>query len=462
MHVLWTRRLAVGIGLLVGRGSCVEEAFGWWATHGANRGDLADEGELSAAAVTGEGCDLGKLGSWFAELPELGTDEQSDLSRRATKEAVVADAGKAFGQDVEQPAPNEFVRVQGHDSGPFGGATGPAEADPALSIVAEEALGGEGAALNVASQVTQGGLAATDVLELDIPCFGRAQDLPLGRGEIFVDLGVLVFEGAEDAAAEALGERAIVDEEVVLLRIDELACFWMVGNGGDDEVEVGMVLDLPPPGVQDAGKSAAGSLIVGGDDITQCSGTFPQEEIVEDIRMGVAEASQLLGDGEGDHEVGHGQEAGLLTRGPDLLIACAALRAGAMIATVVGKVVLGTAAAAVEPRPHGGGAAGKHAADRPVVGGTQMLSVSTGVVRPMLTEQLGEGESHEATNRGSGLLGVGGRSVGAAWFVIVGEGVEGVATFLFADLGDVEVADGVLDGAVPQVAGQLEDGDSTF
>ena len=52
--------------------------------------------------------------------------------------------------------------------------------------------------------------------------------------------------------------------------------------------------------------------------------------------------------------------------------------------------------------------------------------------------------------------------VGTARFVIIGEGVERVAAFLLADLGDVEVADGILDRTVPQVAGQLEDGDSAF
>ena len=149
-----------------------------------------------------------------------------------------------------------------------------------------------------------------------------------------------------------------------------------------------------------------------------------------------------------------------------------------MVAAVVGVVVLGTAAAAVEPPPHSGGAARKDAACRPVVGGTQMLSVGTGVILPMLAEQLCEGESHEVSDRGSRLLVVSGRFVGLARFVIVGlsrfvmvgttrfvivgKGVEGIAAFLLADLGDVEVADGVLDRAVTQVASHLEDGGSGF
>lgn len=236
----------------------MDEAFGWGAAHGANRSDLPDEGEFTAAAVTG-------------------------------------------------------VPV-----------------------------------------VTQGSLAAADVLELDVPFFGRAQDLALGRGERVEEIGVLLLQGAVEAAAETLGEGAKVDEEVVLLRTDELAGVGLVGDGGNDEVNVGMVLDLPAPGVQDAGKSAAGPLVFRGDDITQGSSAFPQDEVVEDLWMGVAKAAQLFRDGEGDHEVGHGQEAGLLLGGPDLLVVCPALRAGAMIAAVVGVVFLGATGTAVEPPPMAG------------------------------------------------------------------------------------------------------------
>ena len=63
--------------------------------------------------------------------------------------------------------------MQGHDGGLAGGAGGPAQEDVALGVVADEALGGEGAALDVAGEVAQGGAPAADVLELDVPRFGR-------------------------------------------------------------------------------------------------------------------------------------------------------------------------------------------------------------------------------------------------------------------------------------------------
>jgi hypothetical protein len=41
-----------------------------------------------------------------------------------------------------------------------------------LGIISDEAFGGEGAALDVAGEVAQGGAAAAGVLELDVPGFG--------------------------------------------------------------------------------------------------------------------------------------------------------------------------------------------------------------------------------------------------------------------------------------------------
>ena len=56
--------------------------------------------------------------------------------------------------------------------------------------------------------------------------------------------------------------------------------------------------------------------------------------------MSLAEGAQFGGQGEGDHEVRHGQEPGILPGTPDLLVKGAALWAGAMVATMVGEVFL--------------------------------------------------------------------------------------------------------------------------
>ena len=73
---------------------------------------------------------------------------------------------------MQQPAPNELVGMQGHDVGLAGVAGGPAQEDVALAVIADEAFGGEGAALDVAGEVAQGGAAAAGMLELDVPVLG--------------------------------------------------------------------------------------------------------------------------------------------------------------------------------------------------------------------------------------------------------------------------------------------------
>lgn len=44
----------------------------------------------------------------------------------------------------------------------------------------------------------------------------------------------------------------------------------------------------------------------------------------------------------------------------------------------------------------------------------------------------------------------------------VGQGVEGVAALALADLGEVEITHNFLEGAVPEIGGDLADGGSTF
>ena len=67
---------------------------------------------------------------------------------------------------------------------------------------------------------------------------------------------MFVFESAVDEAAEASGEGLVVDEELSgILGVDEAVGFGIVGDGGDDAVDVGMVLHLAAPGVEDAGEA---------------------------------------------------------------------------------------------------------------------------------------------------------------------------------------------------------------
>lgn len=164
-----------------------------------------------------------------------------------------------------------------------------------------------------------------------------------------IEFGMLVLESAVDPAAETPGERTVVDEEAFPGGAVEGLVFGMEGGGGNDQVDMGMVLDLPAPGVQDAGEAELGPAGLGGADVLKGGGALAEDERIEDFRMDEAEAAQFFGEGEGDHEVGHGQEPGFLFGGPDLLVERAAPGTGAVVAAVVGVVFCLASAALIEP-----------------------------------------------------------------------------------------------------------------
>ena len=263
--------------------------------------------------------------------------------------------------------------------------------------------------------------------------------MALGGGKLLMEFGVVVLQGGVEAAAEAGGQGLIVDEEAVLGGAMEGFANGMEGGGGNDEVDVGMVLDLAAPGVEDAGEAELGTVVFGGADVLEGGGALAQEERIENLGMDEAEVAQFFGKGEGDHEVGHGQEPGFLLGGPDLLVEGAALRTGAVVATVVGVVFLLAAVALIEPPAKGGRAAREDAPHGPVVVGGELVAVHTGVVFPMPAEQVCQMEGHG----GNGLL------------LDSGQGAQGVAGLGLADLGEVEIDEGGLEGGVAEVGGDL-------
>lgn len=91
----------------------------------------------------------------------------------------MADARETFGQDMLEPTPYELMRMERHDGGFSCRTGGPVQEDVALFVISDEALGGEGAALDVAGEVAQRGASAARVLELDVPGFGRREDVAL-------------------------------------------------------------------------------------------------------------------------------------------------------------------------------------------------------------------------------------------------------------------------------------------
>ena len=92
-----------------------------------------------------------------------------------------------------------------------------------------------------------------------------------------IEFGVVVLESAADEAAEAFGKRAVVDEEAVFGGVVEGLVFGMEGDSGNDEVDVGVVLDLATPGVEDTGEAELGAAGLGGGDVLEGGGALLEE-----------------------------------------------------------------------------------------------------------------------------------------------------------------------------------------
>lgn len=87
--------------------------------------------------------------------------------------------------------------------------------------------------------------------------------------------------------------------------MDEAVIAGIISDGGDDAVDVGVVLHLPTPGVEDAGDSEtqARDFVFGGGDVVEGGGAAFKEEVVEFFGAMEAEAAELPGDGKGDEKV---------------------------------------------------------------------------------------------------------------------------------------------------------------
>ena len=302
--------------------------------------------------------------------------------------------GKALGQNMEKPAPNELVGIKLENSTLAGAAAVPGEQDLSLGVVAQELFGMEGAALDVAREVSQGRLAASHVLDMTDPLLVGSEDLTGLETEVLEELRILLLQGQSHPVAEAVRQWVVVDEEVVLGGMNELARQFVVGHGRDDDVVVRMVLLLTAPGVKHRSEPGPATEL-GLDDILQCRSALGDDEVVEFFGMRQAERAQFLGHGEGHHEVGNRQKPCLLLRGPDLLVERPALGAAAMVATVVGVVPLSAAIAAIESASEFGATAREHAAHGPVMGRAQVRAIDVGEARPVLTQNVREAQGHD-------------------------------------------------------------------
>ena len=240
-----------------------------------------------------------------------------------------------------------------------------------MRIVAKESLGSKGAALQVTGEIADGRDATPDMLELHVPGLVGTKGPQRFFGQRGVQLGMVGLKSSLDSTAEPSRERLVVNQKIVFGGVVELIGFLIESDGGDDAVHVGMVLHLPSPGMQHADAATAVTPGFGGNDVGQGRSAFTQQEVVEFFGVAKAGDAEFCRDGEGDQKVRDGQQLGFLSGAPELLIGGSALRAAAMIATVVGEVGLLTVATAVESSSQFGSTAREGASHRSVMSGVE-------------------------------------------------------------------------------------------
>ena len=151
-----------------------------------------------------------------------------------------------------------------------------------------------------------------------------------------------------------------------------------------------MITQVAGPGLEHGHQAEFGAevFVVAGH-VQQSRGALGQQEGVEDLLVGADESAQLLRDGKGDQVVGDGQQAAALAFEPLGGIGVAALWAGAVIAGVIGIVLL-AARAPVELASQCGGAAGQDGGDGPPVRRQQAGAILPLIRRPVPAQNFGQ------------------------------------------------------------------------
>jgi hypothetical protein len=383
---------AVRIGL-----AGVEEGAAAPAQHGHDV-ELAP----AVAAVRPEGC--GRRGRRRDALQHVALPcvQRGEPAHRleatpgaGAQEAEVAYLLEAAGQDVLQEAPEELHGLQAHAAPALGAALPVGEGD-VIVLAGEDAMISDGDAEDVGGQVRQRRAAVAD---------GLGVDHPVLRPDSRVDL--LEQPGRPHRVAEASpedpGERAVGDEEVRPSGHPDRT----VGAGsaaGDDVVDVGVVFEGAAPGVEhaeEAGERGADPPRVGGEVLDGAAGGV-EEGAVAEAMMSADEAPQLGGEGEGEEEVGSGQEALLLDPEPVPALVVLAGGAVAIAAALGGAVVVAAGGAGEDDGAElSGTAGGDGAEDRAVLAGNGVAEARE-VGGAVAAYDLGEGGHERAPATASG------------------------------------------------------------
>jgi hypothetical protein len=177
---------------------------------------------------------------------------------------------------------------------------------------------------------------------------------------------------------------------------------------GDQEMDVGMVFELPGPGVEyggDAGHGAEPARI--GAHVEERGGGGAKEKRQQFTRMGSDGSAQGFGHGEGGQVVGDRQQEVLLPVTPGMGVIGTAGRAMAVAAGVEGEVLLSTLRAKPELATHGRSTAGGDIPQSAELIPAHAVAELTSILRAMATDDVRHRWHLQVCHQGADLLGGG-------------------------------------------------------
>ena len=255
------------------------------------------------------------------DLEQLSHTDELFASVALGEEAVVANAVKAVGQDVEEKAADELVRGETHDAAAAAAPIILVGERHFIVVDGDEPRIGDRRAMRVAGEISEHALGSAE-RRLGVDDEGalpqRAQ--ALGEGVVLGERGQIAeeaefasleggFEAVEEQPAEGLRQRVNGEQEVRLAGDPAIAVEGEAA-AGDETVNVRVVGERLSPSMQHGDQADLGAETFGGKDGERLR-RRPHQQAIDGLLVVEGDFGRGRRQGEDDMEVGNRQQFGL-------------------------------------------------------------------------------------------------------------------------------------------------------
>ncbi len=284
------------------------------------------------------------------------TERNQRTTAAAGEETEVPDADEATREYMQQEATQEFVHVQSQESlFVFVSGVSPAEGDLVVQEGSEPAVGNRNA-MGVSAEIAKHLIGSAERrFAVDHPAgrvkltdqnpkqFGLSQ---AAKQAVKLELSrsVSLLERFEKLAAEDFAENPFRKKEAIIWRAHPMGVIARQTAGSHDTVDVGMMLELLIPGVEDAEEADLGAEMLGvRGNFDQGLSAAAEQQPVDHFFVLQGERGQLVGEREDDVSIGRGEQFGTSRGQPSIARLALTLRAVPIPAGIVGDGAMAAA-----------------------------------------------------------------------------------------------------------------------